>query len=89
MSRYDEDRDLTVLEDGTPLVEASQLAGTETVTRATGEHADADDQARYGTSAGTSTFTAVRAEREDDDALAAWGATEVDTRGLPADVKQG
>jgi len=41
-SRYDEERDLTVLDDGRPLVEASAVAGTETFTKNDGERGDAD-----------------------------------------------
>jgi hypothetical protein len=87
-TRYDEERDLTLLGDGTPLVEATRLAGTNTLTKNNGEHDDADEAARIGGFAGTMTSTAIRAEREDDDAPVAWGGTQLDTRRLPADVEQ-
>jgi hypothetical protein len=87
-SHYDENRDLTVLADGTPLVEAAGFAGTNTVTKSTGERDDADEAARFGVAAGTQTFTAVTGEREDDDAAVGWGGTQLDTRRIPADVEQ-
>jgi hypothetical protein len=82
---YDEGRELTVLLDGTPLVEASAVAGTETFTKNDGERGDADFAAVA--LAGTQTHTAVRGEREDEDQPSArWGITELDTRRQPADV---
>jgi putative ATP-grasp target RiPP len=85
---YDETRDLTVLKDGTPLVEATVFAGTGTTTKAAGEHEDEDHAAdSYGT-LGTLTSTAVVGEREDDDHTFAWGSTELDTRKMPADVER-
>jgi hypothetical protein len=84
MARYDDERHLTVVEDGTPLVETVGTGGTETLTKATGERSDADSALAVG----TSTHTAVRAEREDDDAsMQLWCGTQLDTRKLPADVK--
>ncbi len=88
-SQYDENRDITLLEDGTPLVEANtRSAGTSTFTKNNGERSDADEAARFTGSAGTMTSTAVNAEREDNDAPVGWGGTQLDTRRLPADVEQ-
>jgi hypothetical protein len=88
-SQYDEDRDLTLLGDGTPLVEAiTRFAGTSTFTKNNGEHSDADEATCFLGSAGTMTSTAINAEREDDDAQARWGSTQLDTRRLPGDVEQ-
>jgi hypothetical protein len=85
---YDETRDLTVLEDGTPLVEAVALAGTGTRTQAVGEHDDEDHATYPQGTLGTLTSTAVIGEREDDDHAFAWGSTQLDTRKLPADVER-
>jgi hypothetical protein len=88
VSRYDESRDLTVLLDGRPLVEAIPAGGTETITKSDGERDDVDNPALTAPIAGTTTYTAIRAEREDDDAPAAWGGTQLDTRRFPGDVEQ-
>lgn len=85
-SRYDDERDLTVLNDGTPLVEASSATGTSTMTKNDGERSDADEAARVA-SAGTMTATFATGERVDDDAAARWGGTQLDTRTMPADVE--
>ena len=85
---YDEDRGLTILGDGTPLVEAGNRGGTQTMTKSTGERDDADEHPRSSAALGTLTSTAVTGEREDDDAPVSWGGTQVDTRRLPADVEQ-
>ncbi len=86
-AQYDEDSDVTLLSDGTPLVEATRLAGTSTFTKSEGERDDADE-AGFAVSPGTLTSTAVTAEREDDDAPIGWGGTQLDTRRLPGDVEQ-
>jgi hypothetical protein len=87
-AQYDEDGDVTLLSDGTPLVEAARLAGTSTFTKSEGERDDADEAAGFAVSPGTLTSTAVTAEREDDDAPIGWGGTQLDTRRLPGDVEQ-
>jgi len=87
-SRYDETRDVTVLSDGTPLVESIRPAGTSTFTKSTGERADADEAARFSMYAGTMTNTAATGESSDSDAHARWGGTQLNTRRLPADVEQ-
>jgi hypothetical protein len=88
-SRYDEERDLTVLVDGRPVVEASVFVGTDTFTKNEGERDDADFSLTDQVASGTHTQTAVYAEREDDDApTASWGGTQLDTRDFPGDVEQ-
>lgn len=87
-SVYDEGRDLTLLADGTPLVEAERHGGTNTITKATGESDDSDEPARTQAALGTLTSTAVNAEQEDNDAPVGWGGTQVDTRRVPADLEQ-
>ncbi len=87
-SRYDETRDVTVLSDGTPLVESIRAAGTSTFTKSDGERADADEAARFSMYAGTMTNTAATGESSDSDAHARWGGTQLDTRRLPGDVEQ-
>jgi hypothetical protein len=84
---YNEDRDLMLLLDGTPLVEAAG-GGTDTLTKSAGERDDADEHAGSSVSLGTLTTTSVNGEREDDDAPVAWGGTQLSTRRLPADVEQ-
>jgi hypothetical protein len=46
--RYDDERDVTVVDDGIPLVEMTQHQGTGTSTKSFGEHSDADDHVRLG-----------------------------------------
>lgn len=86
-TRYDESRNLTVLDDGVPLVEAAAHSGTETLTKNDGERSDAD-HAFGALSAGTMTRTGARGENSDADAPVSWGTTEVSTRKLPADVEK-
>jgi hypothetical protein len=89
VSRYDEERDLTVIDDGTPLVESCGAGGTETFTKNDGERGDADFASSEMATGATQTYTAVKTEREDDDAPAAlWGGTQLDTRQFPGDVEQ-
>jgi hypothetical protein len=87
-SRYDETRDVTVLSDGTPLVECIRPAGTGTLTKSDGEQSDADEAARISMYAGTFTNTAATSESSDSDAHARWGGTQLGTRQLPGDVEK-
>ena len=84
--RYDETRNLTLLEDGTPLVLADAALGTVTMTKVTSEQDDAD--APVAQWSGTSTRTSVHAEQEDVDVPMSWGDTQLDTRSMPADVER-
>jgi hypothetical protein len=84
---YDEARDLTVLADGTPLVERVGGLDTATFTKSEGERGDADEpESAGGPIAGTLTSTAVNAERDDHDGAYAWGDTQLETRRIPRDV---
>jgi hypothetical protein len=87
-SHYDEARDLTVLDDGAPLVEATATLGTATFTKNEGERDDLDAAERFTASAGTLTSTAVTGEREDSDHSLAWATTQLDTRTMPVDTER-
>jgi hypothetical protein len=86
-SRYDEARDVTVLDDGTPLVECVRAAGTNTVTKSIGEREDTDETARFFVGAGTMTKTNATGESSDADDDARWGGTQLNTRRFPGDVE--
>ena len=82
--RYDEDRALTLLADGRPLVEVDATGELGTVTKLAGEMRDSDSPSL----ATTTTMTFVQNEAEDRDTASLWGGTQLDTRRLPADVEQ-
>jgi len=82
--RYDENRAVTLLTDGRPLVEVDATGELSTVTRLAAEMRDSDSPSL----ATTTTMTFVQNEAEDRDAPSLWGGTQLDTRRFPADVEQ-
>jgi hypothetical protein len=82
--RYDEDRAVTLLTDGRPVVEVDAPAELSTVTKLAGEMRDTDSPSLTS----TTTQTFIQNEAEDRDAPSLWGGTQLDTRGLPADVER-
>ena len=81
---YDEDRAVTLLADGRPLVEVDATGELSTITKLAGEMSDSDSPSLATT---TTTMTFVQNEAEDRDEPSLFGGTRLDTRRLPADVE--